>query len=113
MNENTYAKLEYEKIIDLLVNECSADLTKEKARELKPVTERKIVEMWQEETSEGVLMRRMEPNIPLGGIIDIRNVLRKIEIGRHAGGVRVFANHGCVACLQTFARLFVRAQEKL
>ena len=44
MNENTYAKLEYEKIIDLLVNECSADLTKEKARELKPVTERKIVE---------------------------------------------------------------------
>lgn len=81
MNENTYAKLEYEKIIDLLVNECSADLTKEKARELKPVTERKIVEMWQEETSEGVLMRRMEPNIPLGGIIDIRNVLRKIEIG--------------------------------
>ena len=81
MNENTYAKLEYEKIIDLLVNECSADLTKEKARELKPVTERKIVEMWQEETSEGVLMRRMEPNIPLGGIIDIRNGLRKIEIG--------------------------------
>lgn len=81
MNENTYAKLEYEKIINLLINECSSDLTKEKARELKPSTERMTVEMWQEETTEGVLMRRMEPNIPLGGIIDIRNTLRKIEIG--------------------------------
>ncbi len=81
MNETTYAKLEYAKIIDFLADECSSNLAKEKALELKPITDEEQISYWQAETTEGVDMRRLEASIPLGGILDIRQALRKIEIG--------------------------------
>lgn len=36
---------------------------------------------WQQETTEGVLVRRMEPNIPLGGLVDLNRQIRKAQIG--------------------------------
>lgn len=81
MNSITLKKLEYEKIIAMLANECSSNLGKAKARNLTPITDFEQIALWQQETSEGVTIRRFEPNIPLGGIVDISRQLRKVEIG--------------------------------
>ena len=81
MNELTLKKLEYDKIIELLANECSSHLGKAKAMALTPSVDGREIGVWQAETTEGVTLRRFEPNIPLGGIIDISRQLRKIEIG--------------------------------
>lgn len=81
MNEFTVKKLEYDKIIAKLVNECSSSLGKEMAEKLEPIFDIEQIQVWQNETSEGVLIRRFEPQIPLGGIVDIRNQIRKAQIG--------------------------------
>ncbi|MGI6226811.1 MAG: endonuclease MutS2 [Peptococcales bacterium] len=81
MNEVTLKKLEFDKIKEKLVNECSSSLGKEIADKLKPITDMEQIALWQAETSEGVLIRRYEPQIPLGGILDIRSQIRKAEIG--------------------------------
>lgn len=81
MNEVTLRKLEYDKIIQMLVQECSSQLGKQKAAKLEPVTDSEEIAYWQQETTEGVLIRRYEPNIPLGGIVDLSKQLRKAEIG--------------------------------
>ncbi len=81
MNQLTLKKLEYDKIIEMLVKECSSHLGENKAKQLKPITNYEEIVQWQTETTEGVTLRRYEPHIPLGGIIDISRQLRKIEIG--------------------------------
>ena len=81
MNELTLRKLEYEKIIGLLSNECSSFLGQKLAENLQPSIDAEEIASWQQETTEGVLVRRYEPNIPLGGIVDVSRQLRKAEIG--------------------------------
>ena len=81
MNEFTLQKLEYDKIKAMLIKECSSSLGQEKALSLEPVFDYQLINTWQEETSEGVLIRRFEPQIPLGGLIDTRGSIRKAEIG--------------------------------
>lgn len=81
MNQITLKKLEYEKITAMLVNECSSGLGRAKAEKLAPIDDEEQISLWQQETTEGVTLRRFEPNIPLGGIVDISRQLRKIEVG--------------------------------
>ena len=81
MNSFTFRKLEYDKIIELLVQESSSSLGRQLAEELKPITDSEQIAHWQEETTEGVTVRRLEPNIPLGGIVDVSRQIRKAQIG--------------------------------
>ncbi|KJS87960.1 MAG: recombination and DNA strand exchange inhibitor protein [Peptococcaceae bacterium BICA1-8] len=81
MNEFTLKKLEFDKIKTKLINECSSGLGKEVAQTIEPITDLELIQVWQQETTEGVLIRRFEPQIPLGGIVDIRLQIRKAEIG--------------------------------
>ena len=55
MNEKTLKKLEYDKIIGFLKNECSSPLGEEKADKLLPHRDMVIVEGWQKETTEAVV----------------------------------------------------------
>ena len=81
MNAFTLRKLEYDKIIEMLVSECSSGLGRKQAEALEPITDPEEIAFWQEETSEGVNVRRLEPNIPLGGLVDLSRQIRKAKIG--------------------------------
>ena len=81
MNPLTLRKLEYEKIVEMVMAECSSSLGKRVAEELAPVTDFVQITNWQQETSEGVKVRRLEPNIPLGGLADLSRQIRKAQIG--------------------------------
>ena len=81
MNPLTLRKLEYEKIVEMVTAECSSSLGKTKAADMMPVTDYDQILAWQQETSEGVTVRRMEPNIPLGGLADLSRQIRKAQIG--------------------------------
>ena len=52
MNEKTFKKLEYDKIIGFLADECVSAPGRERAEKLMPHRERVIVEGWQKETTE-------------------------------------------------------------
>ena len=81
MNPLTFRKLEYDRIVEMLVKECSSNPGKSLAEDLEPVTDSQQIANWQRETTEGVTVRRMEPNIPLGGIVDVGRQIRKAKIG--------------------------------
>ncbi len=64
----------------MLAERAGSSLGKERARALVPSTEFDEVEKWQEETAEAVRIQAMT-SPPLGGIHDLRPLLRKIHMG--------------------------------
>lgn len=80
METEVYKVLEYEKIREMLAACAGSSLGKERAHALEPSTEFDEVERWQEETAEAVRIHAMTAP-PLGGIHDLRPLLRKIRMG--------------------------------
>lgn len=81
MDQRNLTRLEYPKIISLLQNCTTFGISREIAGELKPSTDREQILRAQVETSEAKLVLRLEPDLPLGGMRDIRRLLRKTAIG--------------------------------
>ncbi|EOD00928.1 endonuclease MutS2 [Caldisalinibacter kiritimatiensis] len=81
MNDKTIRVLEYEKIIEMLVDKAQSSLGKKLAKELKPVFGVAEVEKLQCETDEAVKIIIRRANPPLGGIHDISSEIRRAEIG--------------------------------
>lgn len=81
MNERIFRVLEFNKIIEDLVNQAASSLGKEQARKLKPETDLETVQHLQVETDQAVQIIRLQGNVPFGGIADIRPSLKRAEIG--------------------------------
>ncbi|NMA34511.1 MAG: endonuclease MutS2 [Clostridiaceae bacterium] len=81
MEERTLRILEFVKIKDKLVSLCTSELGRELANELMPQTEPEEAERLLRETTDAVdfVLRRGRP--PLGGIHDVRDTLRRAELG--------------------------------
>ena len=81
MNEKTIKILEFDKIISKLVSLASSNLGKDLAKDLMPDTDFNRVKELLKETSDGVsfVARRGDP--PLGGIRDIRDGIKRAEVG--------------------------------
>lgn len=81
MEERTLKVLEFDKIIRRLVSSTVSDLGKEIAEVLLPEKDYMKVNTLLNETSDGVsfIVRKGSP--PLGGIHDIRNSVRRVDIG--------------------------------
>jgi DNA mismatch repair protein MutS2 len=74
-------KLEFDKIMKKLADECSFSMSKETAFEIKP---KKTIEKTREtlqETSEAVDILRLYPMYSLGHVVDIREALKRAELG--------------------------------
>lgn len=81
MNERALRVLEYNKIMDKVEAHASSALGKELVVELKPYTDINSVIQAQKETTDAVncILRKGSP--PLGGIHDIRSLIRRAEAG--------------------------------
>lgn len=81
MNERTLKILEYDRILQLLANEASSNLGMGLAKKLKPSAVPELVKERQEETAEALAILWREGEIPLGGIRDIRESLKRAKLG--------------------------------
>lgn len=81
MNEKTLRILEFDKIVNKLVNLASSSMGKEMAASIQPVTEYDMVEGMLKETSDAVTFVARRGSPPLGGIHDIRSTVRRAEMG--------------------------------
>ncbi|WP_017473350.1 endonuclease MutS2 [Amphibacillus jilinensis] len=81
MNKRIFRVLEFNKIIDQLVDQAASSLGKEQARQLKPAYDLEHVQQLQEETDQAVQVVRLHGDVPFGGITDIRPSLKRAEIG--------------------------------
>jgi DNA mismatch repair protein MutS2 len=85
MDKRTLRILEFDKIIEKLSSLCASVLGRELVEELEPQTEYGKVQRMLKETSdaESFIIRRGSP--PMGGIHDIRPVLKRVEMGSVLG----------------------------
>lgn len=81
MNEKTIKTLEFDKIIKKLVNLTSSSLGKDLAKDLVPECNFKRVKEFLKETSDGVNCIISKGSPPLGGIYDIKDSIKRAEIG--------------------------------
>ena len=81
MNDKTLRVLEFNKVIQLLTNEAQTTIGKELSSQVKPKNALEEVQLLQDETDEAVSIIRLDKTIPLGGITDIREALKRALIG--------------------------------
>lgn len=81
MNKKIYQTLDFDKIIEQLVDQAASSLGKERAKQIKPATELAVVEHLQAETDQASQIIRLYGHIPFGGITDIKPSLKRVEIG--------------------------------
>ena len=85
MNKKTLAKLEYNKIIELLTDHASSFSGKELSRRLKPMTSLSDIQIAQEETGAAFtrIVKKGRPSF--GGCNPVNDSLRRLEIGGSLG----------------------------
>jgi DNA mismatch repair protein MutS2 len=80
MEKHVLKVLEFDKIVDRLAEQAASTLGRERALALIPMTNVEAIRKMQDETSEAVGVLRFHGSIPLGGISDIRPIVRKAEL---------------------------------
>ncbi|MBU5440238.1 endonuclease MutS2 [Tissierella sp. MSJ-40] len=81
MNEKTFKALEYNKIVEKLVEKAESQLGKTRAKNIKPLTNKDEIEYLQKETEEALSLIMKRGNPPLYGIHNISYELKRVEIG--------------------------------
>ena len=85
MNRKTLSKLEYNKIIELLIQESSCPGGERKCRNLKPVTNLEEIETAQEQTSAAFTRIVKKGRVSFSGCYPIEDSLKRLEIGASLG----------------------------
>ncbi|HBM80721.1 MAG TPA: endonuclease MutS2, partial [Clostridiaceae bacterium] len=81
MNKRTLRVLEYDKIINKLSEMALSEMGREIARNLTPSSNLNEVKLMQQETDEAVRIIFKNGAYPLEGLHDIRESLKKAQIG--------------------------------
>lgn len=81
MNERILRVLEYNKVIQQLIEQAETSLGKDLTAQLTPSSEFTEVEHLQEETDEAAKVIRLNKAVPLGGVFDVRASLKRSAIG--------------------------------
>src|SRR5690625_2678632 len=81
MNDRTFRVLEFHKIIDQLSNHAETSMGSDLVSKIAPATNIDAVKYKQQETDEAAQIIRLNQVIPLGGIFDIRESLKRADIG--------------------------------
>lgn len=85
MNKKVLQTLEYNKIIDMLIEEADSPLAKESARNLLPSSRRDEIIAWQTETSHALMRLLKQGKLSFHGLRDIRPSLVPLEKGGTLG----------------------------
>lgn len=85
MNKKTLTKLEYDKIIEMLIEHASSYTGKEKCKKLKPMTSLESIQSAQEETKAAFtrIVKKGRPSF--GNCNPVNDSLRRLEIGGTLG----------------------------
>ncbi|MGM0874841.1 MAG: endonuclease MutS2 [Bacillota bacterium] len=81
MQQKVLHVLEFEKVKEQLVKHASSSLGKEKAKALIPSSNFIDVQISQEQTDEAAKVIRLKGNVPLGGLVDVRAIVKRAKIG--------------------------------
>ena len=74
MREKTLHVLEYDKIIEMLKDRASSEMTRNVISELEPVCDARLIKEKQEETTEAVKLITAKGPLPVGGFYDVKGL---------------------------------------
>lgn len=81
MNQRVLRVLEYPKVLQMLGDQAQTKLGKDMVNTLEPSSDYENIVHMQEETDEAAQISRLNQSIPLGGIFDIRESVKRSVIG--------------------------------
>lgn len=81
MNQKALKTLEYDKIISQLTEYAASPLGKELCHSLTPSSDLEEIRTWQAQTSDAVTRIRFKGSNSFSGVKDIRDSLKRLEIG--------------------------------
>ncbi|WP_018130772.1 endonuclease MutS2 [Effusibacillus pohliae] len=81
MNQRVLRVLEYHKIVEQLIRQASTQMGKELAGQLQPFAGIDVVQQALAATEEGRMVYRLKGLVPLGGIRDIRQAVKRAAVG--------------------------------
>jgi DNA mismatch repair protein MutS2 len=81
MEKRVLEKIGFDRIKELLSGLTACGLGRELVNDLEPVQDEMLIRRLQQETSEARQLWRLFPQIPLGGLSDVRPLLKRAKIG--------------------------------
>ena len=85
MNKKTITKLEYDKIINLLIDQATSFSGKERCRRLKPKADITVIETLQEETEAAFTRIVKKGRLSCSGCNPVNDSLKRLEVGSTLG----------------------------
>lgn len=85
MQEKVLKVLEFQKVKEQLIKHAASSLGREKVQTLIPSTEYETVCILQEQTDEALKILRLRGSAPLGGLVDVRESVKRSKIGSVLG----------------------------
>ena len=85
MNKKALRVLEYNKIIDLLVNNAYSEMGKELCRKLEPMTDLSEIKDAQRDTSDALYRIVKKGSVSFSGLKDIGLSIKRLDIGANLG----------------------------
>lgn len=111
-NDRLLNKLEYDKVRAMLVSQCTSESGKRIAEQLKPTANRNDVIRYQKETTEALHVRHSVFDIPLGGVVDIEEPLKKISVGSALSGEEFLKIGSILFASHQMKMFFENSQQK-
>ncbi|NUQ00363.1 MAG: endonuclease MutS2, partial [Armatimonadetes bacterium] len=111
MDSHALAVLEFDKVRALLAEGAASALGLEAVAELAPITDLDRLRVWQEQTSEVRAILDEGHDLPLGGLHDLRGIVRHVGLGGVATAADLLGVAETLRCLERLKR-FVGEREQ-
>ena len=98
MNQKVLKTLEYYKIIDRLTDCAASEPGKKMCRELTPSSNFNEIVQTQTETADAVTRVRQKGSLSLAGVRDVRDSLKRLEIGSSLSIMELLSVSGLLTC---------------
>lgn len=98
MNQKVLKTLEYYKIIERLTDCAASEPGKKMCRELTPSSDFNEIVQAQTETADAVTRVRQKGNLSLAGVRDVRDSLKRLEIGSSLSIMELLSVSGLLTC---------------
>ena len=106
MDQTVLRILEYPKVLDMLADKTGSVLGKELVHALAPVNDSQQVEQWLAETAEARAIVDNAKTLPLGGVRDIRAMVKRCDLGSLLEPHELLAVGGTLAAARRIRAFF-------
>lgn len=111
MNTRILTTLDFNKVKQLLTHYIVTAQGQEETDQLAPVNDAETIQMWLEETDDGIKIQRLRGGIPVPKLENIRPHMKRIEIGADLNGIELAQVGRVLSTTSEMIRFFNDVQE--